>query len=184
MCWLTHVNDLSAHPKVRVVPTLSRQPGNQALTIGIFQVPAAAAAAAAAAAVAPCIALRQLSPTPTHDSSYSVFTHHTCEHYSVFLHHRRPPPPTMPPPQVLTKDAPGASLVSGTWKRRADGGGEGGQEELVAVDLRYVLGMLDGVEGSPFLDEMDRWGGHWGGGVGGGQGGGGRRGSYGGGASR
>lgn len=31
--------------------------------------------------------------------------------------------------------------------------------ELVAVDLAFVLRGLDGMEGSPFIDQIDRWGG-------------------------
>ena len=34
----------------------------------------------------------------------------------------------------------------------------------MAVDLRFVLSALDGMEGSPFADQMDRWAGGWAGG--------------------
>ena len=90
--WLTHVNDLAGHPKAKVTTRLSRQPGNRALMVDLYQ--------------------------------------------------------------ILPKDSPGTSLVAGTWKRQDP---DTREEEIVAVDLRFVLSALDGMEGSPFVDQMDRW---------------------------
>ena len=63
--------------------------------------------------------------------------------------------------QILPKDSPNASLIAGTWKREDP---DTREEEIVAVDLRFVLSALDGMEGSPFADQMDRWAGGWAGG--------------------
>ena len=53
----------------------------------------------------------------------------------------------------LTKDSVSCSLVSGSFVRR---GADSEEEELVAVDLPYILRGLDGMADSPFMEQMDR----------------------------
>lgn len=62
------------------------------------------------------------------------------------------------------KDRPGANLVNTVWKRRTEGMDFDTcevvvEEEMVAVDLALLLGQLDQHHGTPFAEQMHRWGG-------------------------
>ncbi|KAL4443632.1 hypothetical protein ABPG75_011369 [Micractinium tetrahymenae] len=56
--------------------------------------------------------------------------------------------------QLFDKKSPSASVIAGTWKRESLD--NPGTEELVAVDLVFLLGELDGLQGTPFAEEMGR----------------------------
>lgn len=58
--------------------------------------------------------------------------------------------------QLFDKKSPSSSVIAGTWKRESLD--NPGSEELVAVDLVFLLGELDGLAGTPFAEEMGRWG--------------------------
>ncbi|KAL4447266.1 hypothetical protein ABPG77_007299 [Micractinium sp. CCAP 211/92] len=56
--------------------------------------------------------------------------------------------------QLFDKKSPSSSVIAGTWKR--DSLEDPGTEELVAVDLVFLLGELDGLAGTPFAEQMGR----------------------------
>lgn len=60
--------------------------------------------------------------------------------------------------QTFSKDSLSSSLLAGTWTRKSP---ENHQEEVVAVDLRFVLSFLDGFDGSPFMQAVDGCVGCW-----------------------
>ncbi|EFN57988.1 hypothetical protein CHLNCDRAFT_142147 [Chlorella variabilis] len=55
--------------------------------------------------------------------------------------------------QIFSTSTLSSSLISGTWQRK---NADTEEDELVAVDLRFLLSMLDGFDGSPFMEQMDR----------------------------
>ena len=65
--------------------------------------------------------------------------------------------------QLLARDSPSASLLSGTWKSRSQDAAQQAQqgeqqgEEIVAVDLVWVFKEMDGMADSPFMQQMERW---------------------------
>jgi hypothetical protein len=58
--------------------------------------------------------------------------------------------------QIFTRTHLSSSLISGTWKTKDP---DNDQEILQSFDMHYILGGLDGVDGTPFMDAMDRRGG-------------------------
>lgn len=141
--WLTHVNDLSTHPKCRVRHGRRRQqqPACAALLClnSASAVPRALAGWRYGAHCSPLTPLASLLRGPQVRAKMSRQPDN--RRLRVYIY------------QVFSKDSLSSSLLAGTWTRKSP---DTNQEEVVAVDLRFVFSFLDGFEGSPFMQAVDR----------------------------
>ena len=159
LLWLIHVNDLSTHPRVRVGRAAPRRaalgrppprlpPGHLLCSPRLCQ----------PAALPACLPGRHhrslVSPPLPHHSTAA-----TSPQVSARLT-RQPGNRKLRVSiyQIFSTSTLSSSLISGTWQRK---NADTEEDELVAVDLRFLLSMLDGFDGSPFMEQMDRLVGGW-----------------------